>query len=534
MLPRVLGALVVGGAVVLGPGAAAAQAPFADPVTFRPSESTTLMIDGVGPFRGELQVRRDGDGMTVINALGLDEYVMGVREVPGMWPMEALKAQAVAARTYALWEKRRGHWQQFGYDICGSTACQVYTGAETEAGERGRRWVEAVLATSGEVLLHEGEPALARYHASSGGQTLDNEFVYPSAGPRPYLEGVVDEADEVSPLHRWTVRFTRAELEEILRAAIGLAGTLDDVVSDQNAREVTIRTLGGEHTMATPTFRREVSDIAPRMFPQRFPALREDGERMPMTLPSSRFDVVKTEDGFELRGGGYGHGVGMSQWGAMGRAERGDDYREILAAYYSGLVPTPWSSPDETIRVPVVEDSEAIRILGDGTFDVATEGTDLAASTLGGWSMSLTGERSVQLTPPEGFDLPLVMTGVRAPEELVVDPPETGTSLDVDFVVPKPAEVTAVLSREGEEVARERVIVEAGERRLRIPLDPERLGSRDTYDLEIEAFDGTERVSESRKVVLERPTTSLLVWAGAFAALALGGLLVYRWRRGRL
>src|SRR5919108_4530110 len=143
--------------------------PIGSPVVFRPKPGTTLAVEGRGPFHGVIEVRREGSGVTIVNELDLDSYVAGVREVPGMWPIESLKAQAVAARTYAMWEKQRGYWLRYGFDVCGTTSCQVYQGAAAEEGERGRRWVSAVRATKTHVLLHEGSPILARYHSSSGG-----------------------------------------------------------------------------------------------------------------------------------------------------------------------------------------------------------------------------------------------------------------------------------------------------------------------------------------------------------------------------
>ena len=82
---------------------------------------------------------------------------------------------------------------------------------------------------------------------------------------------------------------------------------------------------------------------------------------------------------------------------------------------------------------------------------MTTNGQTLAASTLGGWATTSSGVRSIQVRPPAGYDLPLALTGVQAPKELVVDPPERGRALDVGFVVPKPAQVTGVLTRDGEE-----------------------------------------------------------------------------------
>ncbi len=475
------------------------------PVVFRPADGTTLRVEGRGPFRGTVEVRRRGGALDVVNELDLDSYVMGVREVPGRWPMEALKAQAVAARTYALWEANKGYWNQFGFDVCGTTSCQVYQGADAEADERGARWVQAVRETAGQVLLHDGQPALTRYHSTSGGRTLANEVVYPSDGPRPYLQAIDDEPDSVSPLHRWEQSFKREDLQRILHEAIELNGELTEIVVDENARNMLIKTKGGELEMPTVRFRRVISNVAPSVFPDLYPGKRSDGERMPFTLPSSRFTISKTPNGFKVNGRGYGHGVGMSQYGAMGRSERGDSYEEILAAYYGGLRPQEWTGR-KTIRVGVQRGVGAAQVSGDGVFSVSSGAQVLKDSTLGGWSAVPGGTGAVQVTPPDGYQLPVAITGVNVPGEIVIDPPEHEDSVDIDFVVPKATQVTAVLTLEGAEVAREKIIVEAGERQLGVRLDPDKLAKgRATYVLRLEGFDGNDQVDHSANVVLVRP-----------------------------
>lgn len=518
-------------ATVAAPAPVSAQAgPVGSPVVFRPRPGTTLRIEGLGPFHGIVEIRREGGGLTIVNELDLDRYVEGVREVPGMWPMEALKAQAVAARTYALWEKERGYWTRFGFDVCGTVSCQVYQGAAAGLGERGRRWTAAVRDTAGEVLLHRGEPALTRYHSSSGGRTLANEVVYPSAGPRPYLRAVDDPFDKVSPLHRWEVSFSREALQRILAHAIDLAGTITHVIADERERRLVIRTEGGELEMSTVRFRREVSESAPIVFPGTYPGLRDDGQRMPETIPSSRFVVRKTGDGFLVQGKGYGHGVGMSQYGAMGRASDGHSYDKILAHYYSGLRPTVREQRGP-IRVAVVRGTDAVRVSGDGPFGVFTGGRALAGSTVGGWSVAPSGERSMSVSPPQGHALPLVLTGVDAPQEQFVDPPERGGRLEVNFVVPKAVQVTGVLERGDEVVTRSKTVVEAGERRLSIDLPVDKLARRASYRLRVQAFDGTDAVDHTVEVVLVRPATSIVPRA-AFAAVVMVMLFLI-WRRGR-
>jgi peptidoglycan hydrolase-like amidase len=153
-------------------------------------------------------------GLVLVNDVSMLTYVEGIAEVPVSWPIEALKAQAVAARTYAWRAIEVGTYTH--YDICATVACQVFHGRDVVEAPNGDRWVAAVAETEGEVLLHDDAPILARYFSTSGGETRNNEDVYPSDGPYPYLVAVDDPEDEVSPLHRWRVRFTREEMDEIL------------------------------------------------------------------------------------------------------------------------------------------------------------------------------------------------------------------------------------------------------------------------------------------------------------------------------
>jgi SpoIID/LytB domain protein len=529
---RRLGPLIVLTLFLLSavPRPAVAQAgSYGAPVRFTPKPGTTLTLEGRGPFRGSIEVRREGGGLAIVNELDLDHYVMGVREVPGSWPMEALKAQAVAARTYALWEIQKGYWKRFGFDVCATVSCQVYQGATAELGERGRRWTQAVRETGGEVLLDaERKPALTRYHSTSGGRTVNNEIAFGNEGPRDYLKAVDDPFDKVSPLHRWKQTFKREHLEAILRSAIGLNGTIDEIIVDEPRLMTTIKTLGGELTKRNHEIRSAISETAPKLYPALYPGTRSDGESMPFTMPSSRFTVEKTPAGFIFHGRGYGHGVGMSQYGAMGRATEGHSYKQILAAYYGGLQPVPWTG-QRTIRVAVVRDVGSALVSGNGVFGVATNGQSLAASTLGGWAAATSGDRSVMVSPPQGYDLPLAITGVNAPKELVVDPP-MGERLDVSFVLPKPAQVTGIVTVDGREVARGKLVAEAGERKLSIKLDPDELSGRASSVVKIEAYDGTETIESSAGVVLIKPGMSLLAKALWLAVIAVLVVIALRLR----
>jgi len=152
-----------------------------------------------GRYRGTLQLRGSAlGGVSAINAVALDDYIRGVvaGEMPSGWPQEALRAQAVAARTYALATTKAGD----GFDQYADTRSQVYNGisGETPATDA------AVAATTGEVVAFAGKPIVTYYFSTSGGRTEDVENVFLGAEPAPYLRSVEDPYDDASPRHRWT------------------------------------------------------------------------------------------------------------------------------------------------------------------------------------------------------------------------------------------------------------------------------------------------------------------------------------------
>ncbi len=163
------------------------------PTRCRDAERPTL----TGRFPGTLHVRRSDDGtMTVTAALPFDRYLEGIAEVPPSWPMAALEAQAIAARSYALattgWSGDEG--QTLDQPICATTSCQVYRGIPVPPNPTHRRWVRAVRRTDGEMLLHDGRPATTVYFSTSDGRTYTNEEIFGST-PLPYLRSVVERDD---------------------------------------------------------------------------------------------------------------------------------------------------------------------------------------------------------------------------------------------------------------------------------------------------------------------------------------------------
>ena len=159
-----------------------------------------LSVAGLGPYRGALEFRPDGSsGVETINALALDDYVRGVisREMPASWSAEALKAQAVAARTYAITTNRGGA----AFDQYADTRSQVYGGVAAETSSTDA----AVAVTRGQVVTYDGTPAVTYFFNSSGGHTENVEDVWPGSTPEPWLRGVPDPYDAAGgdPYHSW-------------------------------------------------------------------------------------------------------------------------------------------------------------------------------------------------------------------------------------------------------------------------------------------------------------------------------------------
>ena len=171
-------------------------------------------LNGVtsGTYRGAIEIRTEGSGVTSIDVLDLDSYVRGVvaGEMPSSWPLEALKVQAVAARSYALATRKASGL----YDQYPDTRSQVYRGVTGESVPSDA----AVRATTGQIVTYGGVPAVTYYFSTSGGHTENIEFSFVGALSKPWLVGVPDPYDNQSPYHRWTVRTTAAALDRALGA----------------------------------------------------------------------------------------------------------------------------------------------------------------------------------------------------------------------------------------------------------------------------------------------------------------------------
>jgi stage II sporulation protein D len=256
-----------------------------------------------------VQVERGAGGLTVVEELPLDDYVAGVvsGELPRSFPLEAQKAQAVAARTYALVKKIEAEAGGRGWHLGAGVRSQVYAGAAPNPVARA-----AAAATRGEVLVFGNEPVEAFFHASCGGQT---ESGLDALGrDLPYLTAVRCGRCNDAPGARWHVTLGGADLAR----AVGLPGKVSAVrVSERTAsgRAARVELAGGGKATTLAA-----ADLRQRLGWSK--------------LPSLAFEVTERQGAFTFEGRGQGHGAGLCQWGAAGLAREGKGYREILEHYY--------------------------------------------------------------------------------------------------------------------------------------------------------------------------------------------------------
>jgi stage II sporulation protein D len=199
---------------------------------------TALKIGGFGRYRGALVARNEGGSLQVINALNLEGYVKGVvpNEVPSSWPAQALRAQAVVARSYGVATERGG-----AFDHYDDTRSQVYGGRKSET----KATNKAVAATKREVVKHRGKTAVTYYFSTSGGKTENSEFGFSGGSKVPYLKSVKDPFDDASPVHTWTERLSDDEMESKLSGLFaGNLKKIDITSRGKSPRIVRARVVG--------------------------------------------------------------------------------------------------------------------------------------------------------------------------------------------------------------------------------------------------------------------------------------------------
>lgn len=285
-------------------------------LTIRP-EAAEFSLNG-RRYRGALELRHRGAGLTAVNIVPVDDYLLSVvpEEMPTDWPAEALKAQSIAARSFAL--KSRGRHAAEGYDLCTTTHCQLYKGIASEKTAS----TAAVRATRGEVLTYGGQPIEALFHTDSGGMTESSEDVWGSRVP--YLRAVRDTLLGTMP---WTKTVSKADLEKKLAAKGHNIGRLRAIELSPLAvgRAAKDRTASGRVKAMTVTGTKGSVTLSGTAW------------RSLLGLKSTLFSAKLTKDSVTFTGFGAGHGLGISQWGAERLAGTGKSYADILHHYYTGV-----------------------------------------------------------------------------------------------------------------------------------------------------------------------------------------------------
>jgi SpoIID/LytB domain protein len=444
-------------------------------------------------YRGTIEVvRRDDGSLSLIGELAFEDYVKGIAEVPRDWPMEALKAQVVAARTYAL-NRLRNADPGGDYDLCATTSCQVYVGMEVEAGPWGNRWIRAVDQTSGQVLLYQGEPAITYYSSTSPGRTFDVEDVFGGAA-LPYLRGREEEDDGASPLSRWRVEVPFDDLARFLTADGVWAGGRIRSVRVSGGR---IRVIGADAvTVSKASLRDALNDWAGCLMPDSYPTTEPDGYQLPQTVPSVWFRAAEEGRSLVLAGRGWGHGIGMVQWGAYGKARRDLGYGDILASYYGGLRPQPVQLPG-TIRILIAEGLRRITVDPSGT---AAAGPSVAARP----PWTITGGARLRIRHGRSPGPVLELTEARLPSEVIPGGPYPVRVTASDDVEVSAAFLAggaggAVAARTGSRPLEEG----SGRVRLTAPALPP-----GTYAVELTVSNGVDSVTATNDQVVTTPTST--------------------------
>ena len=249
----------------------------------------------------------------IINEVPFEDYIKGVvaGEMPATFELEALKAQAVASRSYAMYQMTATKDKE--YDVLNTTANQVYlTDQELkenwkeEYPEKINKIKEAINETSGEYLTYEGKVINAMFFSTSVGATENSEEVFVSA--LPYLRSVDSKWDEASPAYTDTYTFTLEEFYKKLKLQYNQTLTIEVTSKTSTGRTRTLKINGTEINGR---------DLATKL-----------------NLRSNYFDIVQNENNVTITTKGFGHGVGMSQYGANGMAKEGYKYDQILKHYY--------------------------------------------------------------------------------------------------------------------------------------------------------------------------------------------------------
>ena len=268
------------------------------------------------PYRGLFDIYAESGGFLVVNHISLDKYLASLLnlEMNEKWPLETLKAQAVAARTYGLASMIENIDKP--YDVEADVRDQVYNGSVSEA----KKTLEAVKTSSGEVLAFDQMILKTYYHSNSGGQTENPSVIW--GGDEKYMPSVIDPYAFNLPGYEWKLKLPVTELNNALSSFGFSYKTLFDIniskfTSTGRAEKISIVTEKNIFTLSGKEFRKLIGE---------------------MKIKSTKFIITaKSRNEIEFVGRGFGHGAGLSQWGAKKMGEEGLTYKDILKFYYPEL-----------------------------------------------------------------------------------------------------------------------------------------------------------------------------------------------------
>lgn len=285
-------------------------------LVIQPEPSGFIQVNHT-PYRGYIAILKR-TGLTVVNYVLVEDYLYGVvpKEMPPSWNVEALRAQSVAARTFAL--KNRKRHSAEGFDLCSTSHCQVYEGMLAEM----RTTTEAVDSTRGEVLFYKGAIMDALFHTDSGGMTESSEYVWGS--PVPYLRAVTEVQMQTQP---WNRTISMSEFAQKLEKNGRAIGTLKEV-------RLSPLTVGKGSSDRSPSGRVRSAEFVGT---KGRITLSGNELRSTFSLPSTLFSIRVGKTDINFSGYGSGHGLGLSQWGAKAFADKGKSYKDILFHYYTDV-----------------------------------------------------------------------------------------------------------------------------------------------------------------------------------------------------
>ena len=297
---------------------------------------------GTPSYRGKLELYTTAEGIVIVNEIPLEEYLYAVvpSEMPASYAMEALKCQAVCARSYAYCQMLQFSYPEYQAHVDDSVSFQVYG----NSGEKDTT-TKAVKETEGKKLWYLGNVVKTYYYSTSSGHSTDvRAWGSSMTKERQYLKGVSicdkqgNAYEKEYPWYRWKTIISKEILRQLIENSTGkVIGELQNIeVTKRGAGDVALQVIvkGTKGTVSVET----ENKIRSLFGGEGYTIEKQDGSMVKSTklLPSAFFTIAKSGENYIIEGGGYGHGIGMSQNGANEMAKAGMNYRDILQFFYSG------------------------------------------------------------------------------------------------------------------------------------------------------------------------------------------------------